>query len=406
MRSDAEVFGIGPKAKKALSFTKDATADVLGVTDEPTTPVGVSEPVEYQGDVQQKTTPSYNGNDAGMSDIKPVGTPQTVPATPTDTPAPTAVPAAAQPNYNTDGYATPSVITQRAGAAPPGWDPQKWANAEHQTPKYAVGGIVANAIANGARDLTPEVVSQINAAYPGTKQVNGTTVNIPGLGEVQVINDGQVRWDPADSFAAAPAATPSLEDILARSTGQAGTLPDVTPTTAPTTPTGGGNQSLEEILASDPAVAAYRRSASRDFGKQRAQLAEQAALEGTNASGGNEGRIRQLQEREAEDVAGYSGQRAAEAQQMRIQQDQFAKSLGFNYDQLSQQQKQFMANLGQNRDQFLQSLGLSYAQLSSQQKLALQQLQQQADQFNKSLGFNYDTLEANQNNIAAQSALR
>lgn len=380
MQSDAELFGLGKKKKPTL--------DGLDAPDPAFAPI---EPAE---DTAAKIPPSYNGNE--LSTTAGVSQPQVQPDKQTlDVPATADTPKSPTTNaaLDTDGYATPAVITQRTTAAPPGFDQAKWANANNQHPKYAVGGIVADAIAKGARDLTPELVSQINAAYPGTQQVNGTTVNIPGVGEVQVINDGQVRWDTAGSFGPPAEAAIGGGDLASVIAGQGSDLGRSGGNMA-TTVSGGGNQSLEEILASDPAIAAYRRSAARDFGRQRATLAEQSAQNGTFGSGGEDGRIRQLKENEAEAVAGYTGDRASAAQQVRIQQDQFAKSLGFNYDQLSQQQKQFLANLGQNRDQFLASLGLSERQLSAQQKRDLD-----------NLTFAYDQFEAQQNNIAADRAL-
>jgi len=104
------------------------------------------------------------------------------------------------PQYRTGGYNAPASITARTGSAPSGWDQAKWADATHQSPKYAVAGIVQQAIANGEKELSPETVSKIQAAYPGTTMVNSHTVNIPGIGETQVINDGVVRWDPPGSF--------------------------------------------------------------------------------------------------------------------------------------------------------------------------------------------------------------
>lgn len=213
--------------------------------------------------------------------------------------------------------------------------------------------------------------------------------------------------------------TPAWTQYGAASDGPGSSLEDVIAGGGATTPNGGdpvhqppvitpvegsGSQSLAELMASDPAIAANKRSLSRSYGDLRAQAAEQSAVGGQAGSGAFAGKTRQLAEDEADAAGDFAGNRVAQAQQLQAQQENFSKSLGFNYAQLSQQQKQFMSNLGQNRDQFLQSLGLSYAQLSAQQKMALQQLQQQADQFNKSLGFNYDQLEADQNNHAVGGA--
>jgi hypothetical protein len=47
--------------------------------------------------------------------------------------------------YNTDGYAQPNRIATQVGAAPVGWDAAKWADANHQTPKYVSGRLQAEA---------------------------------------------------------------------------------------------------------------------------------------------------------------------------------------------------------------------------------------------------------------------
>ncbi len=494
MKSDTELFGDlkGKKFKFGATgvdnFEDDPNAiDAPEVMDAP----GVSDAA--------KQTPSYNGNDS-QNETKPIGAPQTLAAVPSDiappvpttsttpidtpptisiapsdiTPTPTAGndvigpttfnPTTPAANYSTGGYNAPASITARTGAAPSGWDQTKWDDPTHQSPKYAVAGIVQQAIDRGEKNLTPDVVAAIAKAYPGATQINGTSMNIPGIGTVQVMNDGQARWDningndaPMSPGVSAQPSAP-LEDVLAGQGTQASAAP-ISVASEPAAaapladvlagqgaapglsavPSGVGssvNDELANILAggvdSDPALAAYKRSITRSTDQQRAQLAEEAAQGGTASSGGTDGRIRQLEEGRDESIAGFAGDRAAQVQQLKVQADQdlrqlgfnyaslnqqqkqfadtltqnksqFTQSLGFNYAQLSQQQKQFLANLSQNRDQFLQSLGLSYEQLSSQQRLALQQLQQQGDQFNKTLGFNYDTLEANQNNIAANA---
>lgn len=227
---------------------------------------------------------------------------------------------------------------------------------------------------------------------------NGTVMTpfgeqIDMLGAARTGN-GTAAWTGVGDSDSAP----PLEDIMAGG-GNVGALASGASSTAGT-PSGLGNvnDELARILAggvdSDPALAAYRRSAARDFGKLRANAAEQAAQGGTVSSGGEEGRIRQLKEGEAEAVAGFAGDRAAQVQQLKVQSDQVLRQLGFNYDSLNQQQRQWLGNLNQNRDQFLASLGLSERQLSAQQRQALDQL-----------GFMYDQLEANQNNIAADRAL-
>lgn len=230
-----------------------------------------------------------------------------------------------------------------------------------------------------------------------------------------------------------------------------------------------GGPSAQEVAANasnSPAVAAYRRASDREYGRARAQAAESAAQSGTIGSGGFAGNLRQLEEGRAERNLSFEGEQARQAMldrqnelekamalatqrgqfteaqklqkeianmqaalttrgqdiqntqfsqsllqnakqfsqslgynyaqldqnqkqfaaQLQTNKEQFLKSLGFNYDQLNAQQKQFLANLDQNRDQFVQSLGLSYAQLTAQQQQAMAALAQNNEQFKASLG--------------------
>lgn len=226
--------------------------------------------------------------------------------------------------------------------------------------------------------------------------------------------------------------------------------------------------------ANSPAVAAYRRASDREYGRARAQAAESAALSGTIGSGGFAGQQRQLDESRAERNLAFEGSQARQAMldrqgeieralalatqrgqfneaqalqrelakmqsaltmrgqdqnaeqftksmgynyaQLDQQQKQFAstlqankeqflKSMGFNYDQLNQQQKQFLANLDQNGEQFLKSLGLSYAQLDAQQRTALATLSQNNEQFRQNLGYNYASLQQQADRDAAMAIL-
>lgn len=357
---------------------------------------------------------------------------------------------------DTDGYPTPGVMTAPTVGAPPGWDQGKWVNAMHQTPKYVVGRIVAQAVASGAVNLTPQLLAQIAQAYPGTTQVNRTTVNIPGVGEIQVINDGQARWDSADSFDAGggapgivpgPAPTTGLVPTTAPGGAPAPTATapgamtsdavnaasdalENRTTNQPTAPKYSAvNDALARLLAgalggdvaarigSDPAVAAFKRTNAKDFDRRRAQAVESAIPGGVFASGGLDGRLRGLEDTEAEQLSNFTGRRVVEATaekraeittalQFIQNADQFLSSFNLSRDRLTQEQQQFLMNLSEHRDEFLQSLGLSYSQLSGQQQLQLRQLQQQSDQFNKNLGFNYDQFEADQNYRALMAALQ
>lgn len=257
MKSDADVFGAGVMDRLAVRKRKvptigdpsvddpsaqssiqplPKTADTTGAPSSSTQPlskaqldgrVAPSDASVFGADAMaqiSKAAPSYNGNENGGNQ----GSSLDPPVSPSLTPPPSTTgfkdglfkpvdtksiggdgSTVKTSNLKTGGFNAPAVTTDRTGAPPPGYDPTKWADKAHQSPKYAVGGIVADAIAKGARDMTPEILSKLNEAYPGTTQVNGTTVNIPGVGEVQVINDGRARWDPAGSFGPASGGGPA-----------------------------------------------------------------------------------------------------------------------------------------------------------------------------------------------------
>ena len=67
---------------------------------------------------------------------------------------------------------------------PSGWDPAKWVNANHTTPKYVIGRILWRL------PPTPELLAQalpaIQAKYPGTTQVGQDKLQIPEWGLIDV----------------------------------------------------------------------------------------------------------------------------------------------------------------------------------------------------------------------------
>jgi hypothetical protein len=119
--------------------------------------------------------------------------------------------------WNTDGFAKPGYTAGSFGNAPAGWDATKWQNGDHQTPKYVAGRIMAEA--GDLRDPAnrAKVLANLQAAYPGTTDVNGKDkVNIPGVGVVDIFGNatgGEFRpqWlvdEGGAPAAAAPMAMP------------------------------------------------------------------------------------------------------------------------------------------------------------------------------------------------------
>jgi hypothetical protein len=102
--------------------------------------------------------------------------------------------------------ALPAAALAAAPAHPvmPGWDACKWNDLQHQTPKYAIGRIMAAfpPSPNGLAAIAPA----INVLYPGTKLVDSTgmdKISIPCVGVIDmVVNSGGKRNpDSGDSWA-------------------------------------------------------------------------------------------------------------------------------------------------------------------------------------------------------------
>lgn len=89
---------------------------------------------------------------------------------------------AANPAWDTDGYAAPSYTAPSAGGAMPGWDATKWDDPNNQHPKYVVGRILSQHSFDDAG--TQDAVKEIMQAYPGTTFDGKDKITIPGVGTI------------------------------------------------------------------------------------------------------------------------------------------------------------------------------------------------------------------------------
>ncbi|MEO8071028.1 MAG: hypothetical protein ABI652_06470 [Acidobacteriota bacterium] len=91
---------------------------------------------------------------------------------------------------------TPAAFAATLPPCPSGWDPVKWVNPNHTTPKYVVARVLENypPTPSGLVAALPAV----QAAMPGTTQVGKDKLDIPGVGVVDVgvafSNGGGVSW--------------------------------------------------------------------------------------------------------------------------------------------------------------------------------------------------------------------
>lgn len=374
MQTDAELFGLGKKTRKLKPGETGTEEGDYVYGDAVESP----EPVE----APEKNTPSYNGNDGGgMSYTQPVGTPV---AAPSDI-APV-VPAATPKSAASVGHdGTYNGMTR-----------------EQYRDAWMSSGV--NSV-QGAKDWLAKNGGTWISDNGTVETPFGEVLDMGGNARGSLAGNGPLTtaWTPtgADKIAvdSGASAAPSTDLASLIASGGQPVPQSAGVTTSAGASSGNINDELANLLAggvdSDPSVAAYKRSAAKSFRNLRSQAAESAANNGTISSGGFNGQLRGLAEDEAEAVAGFTGERAADVQRLKVQADQTLRQLGFNYASLDQQQRQWLGNLNQNRDQFLASLGLSERQLNAQQKNALDQL-----------GLAYDQLEYSANRDATLAALR
>jgi hypothetical protein len=146
---------------------------------------------------------NFSGPGSIMDSHRRLNPPQG-PATPMAAPPLQAPAPAPQPSWNTDGFATPQATAQNFGSSPlAGFDATKWNDANHQTPKYAVGRALMEASGGDGKLQTPEeraaAIAQIQAMYPGTTFDGKDKVNIPGVG-VKDIFVGAERGEYGAAF--------------------------------------------------------------------------------------------------------------------------------------------------------------------------------------------------------------
>lgn len=81
--------------------------------------------------------------------------------------------------WDVDSYGAPKYIAESFGDAPAGYDPSKWADPTHQTPKYVWGRIAEEARASGADNWEQIAIDNFIKAYPGTQQISGDAFMTP-----------------------------------------------------------------------------------------------------------------------------------------------------------------------------------------------------------------------------------
>lgn len=163
----------------------------------PTDPYQASQPWldAYQKRVQAYEAALAYWNSLPATAPPPGGTtPPTPPGTTTTTPNTS--------GWNTGGYAVPGfTATNYNRTAVSGYDPAKWNDPAHQTPKYVVGRILSGYNLNDPTQLQA-AMNDIIKAYPGSTWGGRDVITIPGIGPVDVIRDfggeSGIAWQPED----------------------------------------------------------------------------------------------------------------------------------------------------------------------------------------------------------------
>lgn len=88
-------------------------------------------------------------------------------------------------NAATSGTSTKAVSTSASlPSCLPGWNPEKWTNLDHQTPKYVVGRVLANYPPTPAG--LQQALGAVQSAMPGTRLVGDDKLDIPNVGLIDV----------------------------------------------------------------------------------------------------------------------------------------------------------------------------------------------------------------------------
>lgn len=311
-------------------------------------------------------------------------------------PAPTAT-----TGWNTGGYAQPQFTSTTYNPnAVSGYDPAKWADPLHQTPKYVVGRILSGYNLNDPTQLQA-AMADIAKAYPGTTWAGRDTVNIPGIGLVDVIRDfggeSGIAWQPESDNQPAGAmtthgtlgGTSALAPSGVSSSQQPWFQQGMTPTTPGTTsaPASGlsGSPALDEArraallellnrapptpeeLRNSPENQAYMLQAQRAEERQRAELAERAGFEGFDNSGYFDTELQGIRQQRGEGEAGFLGELAVSRMQAQREDLQFAISE-------AQQAGQFDLAQQLQREQMNLDAALRREQMGSSERMAANDL--------------------------------
>lgn len=239
-------------------------------------------------------------------------------------PAPTPYqPPAPTPSYQTNGYAQPGYTAQPNVGAPAGWDPTKWQDNSYQSPKYAIGRILADAGAPSLQTLQG-ALPQLQQAYPGAT-LQGDRLTLPGGGPIDVLQDSeganpQWWWGPTD--VAAPGVAGAAGGGAATGLGESGV--------AGASPLSGAynaallrmlNPQYTQVDPNDPTIKGqtdvYRAEAERARAARRNAEMEALGAKGLGSSGAADAALASGYQDMSRGVSGYAANAVAQEQTAR-----------------------------------------------------------------------------------------
>lgn len=126
--------------------------------------------------------------------------------------------------WDHDGWGAPKYIAEDYGGVMAGWDAKNWADANMQTPKYAVGRILSKYTPSS--EGLAQAMAEIEKAYPGASYDGKDKITIPGLGVIDVLvnaggDPGSMSWAWQDQTNA-PGSSPGMRVPVTTGTAGAG----------------------------------------------------------------------------------------------------------------------------------------------------------------------------------------
>lgn len=262
-----------------------------------------------------------------------------------------------------------------APSAPSGWNQAKWSDPSHTTPKYTIGRILSQFPDTPAG--LQQAMPLIQQAFPGATLAGTDSVNIPGIGIVDVgvgFSQGGGQgwaWQPDSEQGGAGGAGASGAG------GAGGAYGDEIRAKISALMGQSGNPMDSPVYQNS--MRAYSTEQQRATESERNAIAERMAASGQANSGAMDSRLLGAEQASGEAKASFGGALAERA--MMQQRDEIMQALTIGAGMLTQQQRLALT----------EKLGMINA------NLAQQGITNQNNQFNQNLGWDQSMWEYDRN---------